>query len=207
MIFLTLLFWPFSIQAAGGIGIMIVGGGTPISGGASGYFGYCGKTNTTCSSAPEASPSYDAWASGTSGILIANTDTYTCPGSGTKTINYLKIYSKSAGGTTGNASIGVYSTDRTTCYCSVSYAATGSGAWLGGVTGGLTGTCQITGGTSYMIFWQADIGNNDASIASVAATGGDKYVAGLGTMAIPYDVSALTLSTDNNKILVAVGVE
>jgi hypothetical protein len=152
--------------AVTGAGIKASGISTGTSGGGGGsslYMGYCGENNTSCTSGlVTPNPVGTGQGPDTLTMIYNHNWTFTCPGTGNKTVTALSIRAYSAGGTPGTVDMAVYNSTGTTALC---YGTTASvtttntnGAWYS--TSSVSGSgCTLTGGTNYIIAFTSNTGD------------------------------------------------
>ena len=137
-------------------GMMLLGGGTPVAGVATTYFGMCNAAGTLAGDDGDDSSGGAGWI-----VNYPSALAYSCPGTGAKTIVELGTYIKD-GPTAGtpNVRVAIYSIsgDDLTLICqsSTEKAVAAGYGWITWTTGSLTGTCALTGGTAYALMVTED---------------------------------------------------
>jgi hypothetical protein len=100
---------------------------------------------------------------------------FTCPGTGTRTIDSLGIYAKSAGGTPGKVDIGLYDTSLNLLLHASSPPTVSSTSLSWIEVTGFTGTAQCTGGTNYKLAFSASSSDVLINVTSSGYTTNDYY--------------------------------
>lgn len=169
------------------------------------YFGECNSDGSII-----AAP--DGWDYGGPAYVGNIGATYTCPGTGTRNIVSLAIYSKS-GGTAGNVRVAIYDSgwDLVCQWDAEMSVADDTPAWREKLAADLTGTKTLTGGENYHLVYSVEVGSYPQFAFQEGSTGDFRYSAVDYTGGFPASLSAPSAGNvgpdGNARIYMRVGVE